>query len=110
MGLVLADDDVAAIREKLARMDRGSPWTAKTLSLIEKHPRVAASKLAEKVGRETLDFKADVRKLKKLGLTQSFEVGYEIAPRGKSYLARARTRPAKRPTKSRAKSRAKRVA
>jgi hypothetical protein len=28
-----------------------------------------------------------VRKLKKLGLTQSFEVGYEISPRGRAYLA-----------------------
>ena len=25
--------------------------------------------------------------LKKLGLTQSFEVGYEISPRGRAYLA-----------------------
>jgi len=27
--------------------------------------------------------------LKKLGLTQSFEVGYEVSPRGKAYLAAA---------------------
>jgi hypothetical protein len=84
----LSDDDVRTIRTKLARMDKGAPWTKKTLALIAKNPRVAASKLAAKVKRETLEFKADVRKLKKLGLTQSFEVGYEIAPRGKAYLAR----------------------
>ena len=47
---------------------------------------VAASQLARKLGRETLPFKVDVRKLKKLGLTQSFEVGYEISPRGRAYL------------------------
>lgn len=88
----LSRDDVRTIREKLARMDRDEPWTRTTLKLIEKHPRVAASKLAAKLGRETLEFKADVRKLKKLGLTQSFEVGYEISPRGRAYLA-ATTRP-----------------
>ncbi|MEW5849582.1 MAG: ASCH domain-containing protein [Myxococcota bacterium] len=91
----LSDEDVADIRERLARMDERSavgPWTARTLKLIEKHPRTAASQLARKEGRETLEFKADVRKLKKLGLTQSFEVGYEISPRGKAYLARVRRR------------------
>ena len=83
----LAKADVAAIKAKLARLDRTTRWTAKTLAIIAKHPRVAASKLAAKLGRETLPFKIDVRKLKKLGLTQSFEVGYEISPRGRAYLA-----------------------
>jgi hypothetical protein len=86
----LTGEDVETIKDKLARMDRGAPWTKKTLALIEKNPRVAASKLAPKLGRETLDFKANVRKLKKLGLTQSFEIGYEIAPRGRAYLAATR--------------------
>lgn len=84
--------DVAAIRAKLAKLDQKSAWTRKTLALIEKHPRIAASKLAAKVRRETLPFKVDVRKLKRLGLTQSFEVGYEISPRGRSYLAATRRR------------------
>lgn len=87
----LGKEDVAAIKEKLARMDANGPWTKKTLAIIEKNPRVAASQLAKKLGRETLEFKTDVRKLKKLGLTQSFEVGYEISPRGRAYLdARAK--------------------
>ncbi|AKF09867.1 ASCH domain-containing protein [Sandaracinus amylolyticus] len=85
-------DEIATIRAKLARMDEGGPWTARTLALIEKHPRVAASQLAKKLRRETLPFKTDVRKLKKLGLTQSFEVGYEISPRGRAYLAATRPR------------------
>lgn len=89
----LTADDVAAVATKLARMDAKTPWTAETLALIGKHPRTAASKLAAKVGRETPEFKADVVKLKKLGLTQSFEVGYEIAPRGRAYLDAARRRP-----------------
>ena len=81
------DGEVAAITAKLARMDRDAKWTAKTLAIIERNPRIAASKLAAKLGRETLPFKVDVRKLKRLGLTQSFEVGYEISPRGRAYLA-----------------------
>ena len=89
--IALADQlsaaDVDAIRAKLARMDQDGKWTAKTLAIIGAHPRMAASQLAKKLKRETLPFKVDVRKLKKLGLTQSFEVGYEVSPRGKAYLA-----------------------
>ncbi|MBS2019223.1 MAG: hypothetical protein JST00_40545 [Deltaproteobacteria bacterium] len=86
----LGPEDVVAIAKKLERMDGDEPWTKKTLAIIDKHPRVAASKLAAKLGRETLPFKTDVRKLKKLGLTQSFEVGYEISPRGRAFLAARR--------------------
>lgn len=93
----LTADDVAAIGARLARMDRDHAWTARTLALIDRHPRVAASKLAAKLGRETLPFKVDVRKLKKLGLTQSFEVGYEISPRGRAYMSQLRRRPARPP-------------
>jgi hypothetical protein len=88
----LSAADVAAITTKLAKMDGKTPWTKQTLTIIEKNPRIAASKLAAKLGRETLPFKADVVKLKKLGLTQSFEVGYEVAPRGRAYLKIARKR------------------
>jgi hypothetical protein len=83
----LTADDIATIRDKLARLDRTTPWTKKTLALIEKHPRTAASKLAVKLERETQELKTDIRKLKRLGLTQSFEVGYEISPRGRAFLA-----------------------
>ncbi len=97
MNADLSKEDVATIREKLARLDEKhakGAWTKKTLALIEKHPRVAASRLAEKVDRETLPFKADVVKLKKLGLTQSFEVGYELSPRGRAFLAMTRRKKA----------------
>jgi len=77
-------------------MDAKKPWTKKTLALIGANPRIAASKLALKVKRPTLEFKTDVRKLKKLGLTQSFEVGYEISPRGRAYLAAKPARASKR--------------
>lgn len=89
------DATVKQIRAALARMDdrpRTGPWTKKTLELIGKHPRTAASKLAAMLGRETKDFKTDVVKLKKLGLTQSFEVGYEVSPRGLAFLS-AKKRP-----------------
>lgn len=82
----LSPEDVTEIQKKLERMDKKGPWTRETLELIEKQPRIAASKLAKQVKRETAPFKADVVKLKKLGLTQSFEVGYEVAPRGRAFL------------------------
>lgn len=92
----LTPADLDTITKKLARLDGDAPWTRKVLKLIERRPRVAASKLAASLGRETAPFKVDVRKLKKLGLTQSFEVGYEVSPRGRAFLA-ARPRKARKP-------------
>lgn len=92
---VLAADDrlppeaVAELDRRLARMDRTSrtgPWTAATLAAIAQHPGTRAPDLAAAQGRETLPFKADVRKLKNLGLTESLEVGYRLSPRGTAYL------------------------
>lgn len=82
----LTADDVAALCKRLAKMDGKKPWVRQTLALIAKRPKVAASKLAASIGRDTEPFKIDVRKLKKLGLTQSFEVGYGLSPRGKAFL------------------------
>jgi len=87
---VLGPEEVGVLCDKLARMDAQSavgPWTRKTLALIGKHPRVAASVLAVKLRRDKMELKADIVKLKKLGLTQSFEVGYEVSPRGRAFLA-----------------------
>jgi hypothetical protein len=36
--------------------------------------------LAARLDRRTLPFKADVRKLKKLGLTESLDIGYRLSP------------------------------
>lgn len=83
----LSAEALADLEKRLLRLDGDAPWTRKVLLLIKKHPRVAASQLAKKLGRdETEPFKVDVRKIKKLGLTQSFEVGYEVSPRGEKYL------------------------
>ena len=50
--------------------------------------RTPAGVLAVAAGRERLPFKADVRKLKELGLTESLEVGYQLSPRGRVLLGR----------------------
>jgi len=87
----LSDDDVAAIDARLERLDRASshgPWTMATLDVIRRRPHTRAPDLAEELGRERDPFKLDVRKLKNLGLTQSFDVGYDLSPRGRAYLAR----------------------
>lgn len=88
----LTDDEVAALRAKLARLDKASShgaWTMRTLALIEQHPHRRAPDLADMEGRETAPFKIDVRKLKALGLTRSFDVGYELSPRGREFVRRA---------------------
>jgi hypothetical protein len=94
---VLAADDtlppeaVAALDRRLDRMDRASPagpWTAATLAAIARHPGTRAVELAAALGRERLPFKADVRKLKNLGLTESLPRGYRLSPRGSAYLRR----------------------
>lgn len=81
------DDDV--IDARLDRLDRVSPigpWTRATLDIIAKRPTVRAGDLATELGRERLPFKADVRKLKRLGLTESLDVGYRLSLRGRAYL------------------------
>ena len=77
-----------AVETPLARLDAKTPWTAKVLDLIAENPGVRAPDLAARLGRETLPFKADVRKLKALGLTESLEAGYRLSPRGEALLAR----------------------
>ena len=84
-------DDAArsTIQRRLDRMDAASrwgPWTRRVLALIDERPGVRAGDLAADVGRERLAFKADVRKLKALGLTESLEVGYRLSPRGRAFL------------------------
>jgi len=61
------------------------------LELLPRLVSVAASRLAPRLGRELLPFKADVRKLKRLGLTISRDVGYQLSPRGEAYLRRRGT-------------------
>jgi hypothetical protein len=71
---------------RLDRASRHGPWTATVLDLIAAHPGTRAPELAERLGRDTLPFKRDVRKLKELGLTESLPVGYRLSPRGQAFL------------------------
>jgi hypothetical protein len=86
---VLSAQDRGELDARLARLDKASkrgPWTRQVLELIEAHPEVRAGDLAPHTGQELQDFKLDVRKLKALGLTLSFPVGYRLSPRGEAYL------------------------
>lgn len=86
----LSDDERADIDRRLDRLDRASrhgPWTRQVLALIGDRPETRAGDLADALGRERLDFKADVRKLKNLGLTESMRIGYRLSPRGRAYLS-----------------------
>lgn len=81
--------DVEQITAALDRLDKGrrtGPWTREILRLIASRPTVRAPDLAESLGRETIRFKTDVRRLKELGLTHSLPVGYELSARGRAYL------------------------
>ncbi len=82
-------DDVAEIRSRLDRLDKASsigPWTRTTLHIIDRSPAVRAPDLAAELGRDTPEFKRDVRKLKELGLTESLDIGYRLSPRGEAVV------------------------
>ncbi|MGH3354336.1 MAG: hypothetical protein ACRDOJ_00475 [Nocardioidaceae bacterium] len=90
-----ADDDLTAAQVSVlaARLDRldagsaGGPWTREVLRLVQERPGVVSTELAAARGQERQAFKADVRKLKNLGLTESLQVGYRLSPRGRTLLA-----------------------
>jgi hypothetical protein len=84
----LDDEELAALQDRLKRLDRVTPWTQRTLGLIARHPGRRAAELAAELGQETAPFKVNVRKLKALGLTESLEVGYRLSPRGRAVLKR----------------------
>lgn len=85
----LTADEVNTLKSKLGRLDKNSShgaWTIRVLKAIVNHKGVRAEDLAKKLGYEKMWLKANVRKLKNLGLTISLEVGYEISPLGKVLL------------------------
>jgi hypothetical protein len=90
----LTAQDVDDLRRRLDRLDRNGPtgttgpWTRAVLELIGARPGVVSTELAAELGRERAPFKIDVRKLKRLGLTESLEVGYRLSPRGRALLRR----------------------
>jgi hypothetical protein len=87
----LSDDEAAVLVKKLDAMDERSshgPWTWATLREIGDNPGLVSTQLAENLQRERFELKADIRKLKALGLTTSLLVGYELSPRGQALLDR----------------------
>lgn len=82
-------DELADIARRLSRLDARptGPWTRAILEWIRDNPHVVSKELAALRDVELLPMKADIRKLKALGLTISHEVGYELSPRGAAYLA-----------------------
>lgn len=79
-------DEVLAKLQRMDRASRAGGWTRRYLALIGERPGVRAGDLAARIGLETARFKANVRKLKALGLTESLEVGYRLSPRGRAVL------------------------
>ena len=86
----LDEDAVHDLVRRLGRMDKAAdrPWTWQTLGLIAERPGVVSTELAAEMGEERFYFKARVRRLKELGLTESLQVGYRLSPRGRALLAR----------------------
>ncbi len=91
--VALTDDEHRHMHERLKRYDarasRG-PWTLRTLEVIASHPGVRAGDLCRLVGKDKEVFKLNVRKLKKLGLTESLDTGYRLSPRGLAFVRTTR--------------------
>lgn len=84
------DEIVGALAGMDARSKRG-PWTRVHLELIDARPSELAETIAASIGREKLPFKADIRRLKELGLTESLRPGYRLSPRGRAVLRHLRS-------------------
>ncbi len=90
-----ASDDLLAIDAALDKLDGGrksGAWTRHILRMIADRPGTRAPDLAASLGRQTRPFKADVRRFKELGLTESLPVGYRLSDRGRAYLDWSATR------------------
>lgn len=82
-------DELASLAVAVAKLDAGKhtgPWTRPILEWIRDNPGVISTELAALLGREVAPMKADIRRLKALGLTESLRVGYRLSPRGVAYL------------------------
>lgn len=78
---------IAAAVDKLDAGKKSGPWTRPILEWIRDNPAVVSKELAALLDRDLLPMKADIRRLKALGLTISLDVGYRLSPRGQAYLA-----------------------
>jgi hypothetical protein len=81
--------ELAVITAAVKALDAGKrsgPWTRQILEWIRDNPGVISTELAALLGREVAPMKADIRRLKALGLTESLRIGYRLSPRGAAYL------------------------
>lgn len=85
MDAVTQEQLIAQLR-RLDAVAKGRPWTKALLMLIQQRPEVAAAELAAALDQPKAALKANVRKLKELGLTESLDVGYRLSPRGLALL------------------------
>jgi hypothetical protein len=86
----LSEPELAEIADRLDELDRRAEigaWTGRAMDLIARHPGRLAEALAGEMGLAKHPFKARIRKLKELGLTESLEVGYRLSPRGERVRA-----------------------
>ena len=81
-------DGLTGLQATVGKLDarRSGPWTRQILEWIADNPGVVSTELALLLGREVAPMKADIRKLKALGLTISQPIGYELSARGRAYL------------------------
>lgn len=86
---LLDPDELDAMLRRLDAIDARAtrPWAREALDLIEAWPARRAPELAELAGWDTAPWKANVRRLKELGLTESLPVGYRLSPRGEQVVA-----------------------
>lgn len=90
----LSAADLTGIARTLAGMDargHGGPWTRRYLELIAARPAELAETIGSSIGVERRPFKANVRRLKELGLTESLPTGYRLSPRGEVVLTYLRS-------------------
>ncbi len=85
----LTSDEWARVRKLVARLDAAGPkgpWVIDALRTIASDPGRRSDRLAKSLGVERFWLKANIRKLKELGITESLEVGYRLSPRGRVVL------------------------
>ena len=92
---VSGDIPVEAFESLVAKLDAmdtragNGRWTREVLAFIGNNTKTAASALAPSLGTDTQRFKANVRKLKRLGLTISYGTGYGLTSLGARVLEAA---------------------
>lgn len=80
------DTNAESLTEVCDKLRKTGDWTHLYLKMIAARPNIHAQILADSVGLEKPKFKARVRRLKELGLTESLRPGYKLSPRGKKVL------------------------